>query len=232
MSYEFSFDKKSVVFILGGSLAIGTLLFFAGFIVGWDRGTDEARLEFEKQNSAGPVLAKAKTPRESVSPAPAAAKPNTANEGQAAPAHESPASQQAEEKSAVAPELKAAAKPSPSEPEKKPETLAPAGSVNAGGDTSAQKKPSPGAKTDADDATGFSLQIGAFQNENNALHCESSLKSRGYAVFVFDTRDAGGRTWHTVRMGHYPDVDKASAAAAVFTTKERLPVFIRPVNEL
>ena len=228
MSYDFSFDKKSIFFIFGGSVAIGALLFFAGFIIGWDRGTEDARLEFEKQNPVSPVVAKVKTARDGVASAPA--KTKAATDSQAAPAQEASTAQAPEQKSAVAPELKTTPKPSPAEPEKKPETQASAGPASAGGETSAQKKPSPGAK--ADDASGFSLQVGAFQNENNALRCESSLKSRGYAVFVFDTLDASGHTWHTVRMGHYPDMDKASAAATVFTSKERLPVFIRPVNEL
>jgi cell division septation protein DedD len=242
MSYDFSFDKKSIFFILGGSVAIGALLFFAGFIVGWDRGTDEARLEFQKQNPAAPVVAKAKTTPASVAPAPAETK--TATDSQAAPPKDAPSNQQTEQKSLPAPELKAAAKPSPAESEKKPETQASASSATIGEEPSTQKEPSAqkeslaqkkassAAQADADEASGFSLQIGAFQNEDNALRCKSSLKSRGYAVFVFNTLDAAGRTWHTVRMGHYPSVDKASAAAAVFTTKERLPVFIRPVNEL
>ena len=230
MSYDFSFDKKSIFFILGGSVAIGALLFFAGFIVGWDRGTEEARLEFQKQSPSAPVVAKVKTAPESVASAPVEIK--TATDSQAAPPKETPSSQQTEEKSPAAPELKAEAKPAPAESAKKAETQASASSATTGEKSSAQNKPSPAAQADADEDSGFSLQIGAFQNEDNALRCQSSLKSRGYTVFVFNTLDAAGRTWHTVRMGHYPNIDKASAAAAVFTTKERLPVFIRPVDEL
>ena len=230
MSYDFSFDKKSIFFILGGSVAIGALLFFAGFILGWDRGTEEARLEFQKQNPATSVVAKAKTAPQSVAPAPVEIK--MATDSQAAPPKETPSKEETEQKSPAAPGLKAEAKPSPAEPEKKTETKASASAATTGEKPSAQNKPLPAAQADPDEASGFSLQIGAFQNEDNALRCKSSLTSRGYTVFVFNTLDAAGRTWHTVRMGHYPNIDKASAAAAVFTTKERLPVFIRPVDEL
>ena len=82
------------------------------------------------------------------------------------------------------------------------------------------------------DDPAFSLQLGAFQNEHNALRFKDDLKSRGYPAFVFNTPDAGGRVWHTVRLGHYPDMKKAAAAAAVFTGKEKLPAFVRPGNEL
>lgn len=238
MSYDFSFDKKSIFFILGGSVAIGALLFFAGFVVGWDRGTEEARLEFQKQNPAAPVVAKVKAAPDKVAVAAAPVEIKTTTDSQAAPPKEIPSSQQTEQKSPAAPEQKAEAKPSAAEPEKKPEAQASASSASTGEEPSAQKKslaqnkPSPAAQADADEASGFSLQIGAFQNADNALRCKSSLTSRGYAVFVFNTLDAAGRTWHTVRLGHYPNIDKASAAAAVFTTKEKLPVFIRPVDEL
>src|SRR5215467_463530 len=114
MSYDFSFDKKSIFFILGGSVAIGVLVFFAGFIVGWDRGTEDARLEFEKQNPASPVVAKAKAAHDGVASAPA--KTKAASESQTAPVQEASTSHAPDQKSPVAPELKPAAKPSPAEP--------------------------------------------------------------------------------------------------------------------
>lgn len=237
MSYDFSFDKKSVFLILGGSVAIGALLFFAGFVVGWDHGTYQARLDFEKQNAASkPLLAKSSTSGDEQA-TPVALKSNAANDAgdsaQGPPATNSEPEQtttapeqQAADASASEPEQKSAkADPAPPAPQEKSPAQKPTASSAVALDADKNSDTS-------DDATGFSLQIGAFQNEDNALRCVSNLKTRGYPVFVFHTLDARGRQWHTVRIGHYPSVDKASAAAAVFKGRERMPVFVRPVNEL
>lgn len=221
MSYDFSFDKKSVSFILGGCIAIGVLLFFAGFVLGWDRGAFEARAEFQRQSA--PIVAQnlpsrpdAETAEKSAAPAApetkVAAKPSVQDDASTkiaqAPAPVNPAAPQASEAK-------------PSEPQALPSK------PTASAAPSAADDPDPAA-----DAAGFSLQVGAFQNETNALRCQNSLKSRGYSVFLFHTFDADGHTWHTVRLGRYSDINKASQAAVAFTVKEKIPVFIRPVNEL
>ena len=244
MSYDFSFDKKSVFLILSGSVAIGGLLFLAGFVAGWDRGTYQARLEFEKQNAASrPLLAKAE-PSADVVPTPVVLKSDTASDSGNSAA-DPPATNSEPEKTTTAPEQQTADSSS-SQPEKKSASADPVEPApqekssaqspqKASGPATASGAGAPDAdnKSDAsDDASGFSLQVGAFQNEDNAQRCVSNLKTRGYPVFVFHTLDARGRTWHTVRIGHYPSVEKASAAAAVFKGRERIPVFIRPVNEL
>src|SRR5205823_13440730 len=41
MSYDFSFSNKSLILIIAGCVAVGLLLFFAGFIIGLDRGQSE-----------------------------------------------------------------------------------------------------------------------------------------------------------------------------------------------
>ena len=51
MSYDFSFDKKSAILVVVGCLAIGALLFFAGYIVGLDRGQSQTvQANFTSQN--------------------------------------------------------------------------------------------------------------------------------------------------------------------------------------
>lgn len=234
MSYDFSFDKKSVFLILGGSVAIGSLLFFAGFVVGWDHGTYQARLDFEKQNAASrPVLAKSSTSSDEEA-VPVALNSNAASDAGDS-AQDPPATNSEPEKTTTAPEQQIADS-SASEPEKQspkpdPAPPAPQEKLPAQEPTASSAVALDADKT-SDDPPGFSLQIGAFQSEDNALRCVSSFKTRGYPVFVFHTLDAHGRTWHTVRIGHYPSAEKASAAAAVFKGKEKMPVFVRPVNEL
>ena len=76
----------------------------------------------------------------------------------------------------------------------------------------------------------FSLQLGAFQTENNAIKLSDNFKSKGYPVFLFRVLDADGHLWHTVRMGHYADMKEATQAAAKMTSKEQISVWVRPSN--
>ena len=226
MSYDFSFDKKSVFFILGGSLAIGVLLFFAGFIVGWDRGEYSARLEMQNGDGSKTAqkqpasdnqktLAAAVEPPVQTKPAADPPDPPAAQEIQAASV--TPASQ--DKAASSTPEAKGDKQEKPEQTAAQAATPRPASSA----DDPAGSLPDPGT---------FSLQIGAFHDEHNAMRFKNDLETRGYPAFVFHTLDAGGRVWHTVRVGHYPDMQKASAAAAVFSGKERIPVYVRPGNQL
>lgn len=213
MSYDFSFDKKSVFVILGSFIAIGALLFFAGFVVGWNRGNYEARLESAQQKTFvaqnPPVTVNAEGPEKTGKSSTAAGADAVQTEAASA-------------KSTATVPPAAEADPKISKADSDP----PSGSMASLGSPK-------NADADAvDGEAGFSLQVGAFQDEGNALRCETNLKSRGYSAFTFNTLDASGRSWHTVRIGHYPDLKKAAQAAVAFTGKEKLPAFIRPVNEL
>jgi cell division septation protein DedD len=212
MSYDFSFDKKSAFLILGSFIAIGALLFFAGFVVGWNRGNNEARLSAQQNTFVAqnpPITVNAEGPEK------------TENASTAAGADSVQAEAASAKSTATLPPA-AEADPKISKANSDP----PSGSIASLGSPK-------NADADAvDGETGFSLQVGAFQDEGNAQRCETNLKSRGYPAFTFNTLDAGGRSWHTVRIGHYPDVKKAAQAAVTFTGKEKLPAFIRPVNEL
>src|SRR5205085_7635042 len=146
MSYDFSFDKKSAILIMIGCVVISVLLFLAGLIVGLDKGQNQATVQASSstQNQQEARSASAKQP---TIPLPeklaATAKPAA---GQPAPAStatsDKPASKETKEAPAAAAEGKAAAAP---------------GSSAKEGDTKDQEKPA------------FSLQLGAFQTENNAV---------------------------------------------------------------
>jgi cell division protein FtsN len=216
MNYDFSLNKKSLIFIISGCLAVSVLVFFAGFVLGWDRGTKHpAQLELKKQNA--PVA---------VQNQPAAASTSIANQPTATPvpaANTKPAPS-----SGVASAATASREPSTpnSETSVDPRQM-PEESSMVGGKSAANTEP-----TVASEQAAFSLQVGAYQNESNAQRCRKAIQARGYAAFLFDTRDAEGHTWHAVRIGRYADVKKASTAAVAFTVKEKIPVFIRPANEL
>lgn len=51
MTYDFSFEKKSLVLIATGCIAIGVLLFLAGFIVGLDKASGQPEAAAKQQSS-------------------------------------------------------------------------------------------------------------------------------------------------------------------------------------
>lgn len=49
MSYDFSFEKNSILLIVGGCIAIGILLFVAGFILGLDKASGQPEAGTKQQ---------------------------------------------------------------------------------------------------------------------------------------------------------------------------------------
>ncbi len=204
MSYDFSFDKKSVILIVIGCAAIGLLLFFAGFIVGLDKGQSHPLAQATSLAPAQPEASStAKDPAATAPGKPSAAK------------QEKPAPEPSKEPAAAA-----AAENKSSSPQQDAKTPAP-----KSGDAKDDKN-----KDDTKDKAEFSLQLGAFQTEDNALKLRDQLKSKGYPVFLFRVLDPNGHLWHTVRMGHYGDMKEASQAAAKMTGKEEISAWVRPSN--
>ena len=201
MSYDFSFEKKSLILIAIGCVAISVLLFFAGYIVGLDRGQNQPVVQ------ASSPAAKSTSAKET----PAAEKEKPAAE------KEPPAS--AEEPKKAAPEKSQAPAAAPTAESKS--SAAPAGA-----------KPSAAKEEEAKDKEkpAFSVQLGAFQTEENAVKLRDTLKTKGYSVFLFRVMDADGNVWHTVRTGHYPDMKEAAREAVKITRKEQISAWVRPAN--
>lgn len=200
MSYDFSFEKKSLILIAIGCVAIGVLLFFAGYIVGLDRGQNQ------------PVVQASSIPVKSLS----AKEPGAAEKEKPAAEKEPPAP--AEESKKAAPEKSQT--PAAANAESKP--------------SAADAKPSAAKEEDAKDTDkekpAFSVQLGAFQTEENAVKLRDTLKSKGYSVFLFRVLDADGNVWHTVRTGHYGDMKEAAREAVKITRKEQISAWVRPAN--
>jgi cell division septation protein DedD len=199
MSYDFSFDKKSAILIVIGCVAIGGLLFFAGYIVGLDKGQSQ------------PVVQASSIPQNKQATKSKSQEESKGTE-EASTAEKQPAP-------TVAP-AKAAPKSTQDTPPAK------IGESKPSDAPSDAKQPS----TKDTDKTGFSLQLGAFQTEGNAVKLKDNLKSKGYPVFLFRALDANGNLWHTVRLGHYADMKEATQAAAKMTGKEQISAWVRPSN--
>lgn len=200
MSYDFSFEKKSIILIAIGCVAIGVLLFFAGYIVGLDRGQNQPVVQ------ASSAVAKSSSSKETA-----------AAEKEKPPAEKEP--------SAPAEEPKKAA------PEKSQEPAA-ANAESKSSAAPADAKPSAAKEEDAKDKEkpAFSVQLGAFQTEENAVKLRDNLKARGYSVFLFRVMDADKNVWHTVRTGHYADMKEAAREAVKITRKEQISAWVRPAN--
>ncbi len=212
MSYDFSFTTKSIILILVGCLAIGVLLFFAGYIIGLDKGQSEPSL---RAGLPGRGPSEPKDESQNKAAALPLEKPSASQkEGPQAPAPEKPGAEKGQGPSA------------PASAEKKPAEASPEGKASSpkegeeakGKDAKEKEKPA------------FSVQLGAFQTEDHALALRDKFKGKGYPVFLFRVLDSNGHMWHTVRMGHYGDMKEAGQAAEKITNKEQISAWVRPAN--
>jgi len=199
MNYDFSFDKKSAILVLIGCIAIGVLLFFAGYIVGLDRGQSQPVVQANSVSQNGqPPKGKQQHPPAEAEASPTVEKPSPVSPPKATLKNSQGASAA---------------------------NVADSKSSEAGNDNSQPAKDAP----DKDKST-FSLQLGAFQTEANALKLRNTLRAKGFPVFLFRVQDSNGNLWNTVRMGHYADMKEASHAAAKMTSQEQISAWVRPSN--
>ena len=210
MTYDFALDKKAVISLIAGAVAIAVLLFVAGLIVGkqW-LGADSVAVAHAAENE------RAALPTEPV-----------LNEEAAAP----PAALKA----------KPAALPLPKQPGETPaEQIAPAAPVAVPGNVPPPQVVSEAATENADQNTQpaiesdyVTVQVGVFLDEKEAGRLLQQMESKGYRPSFFSGRDAESRQWYAVRIGVYSDKQQAANAAANFTKQEKLKAVVRPVESL
>lgn len=76
-----------------------------------------------------------------------------------------------------------------------------------------------------DEKSGYTMQVGAFQHQNNADKLFEKLKQKGYEVFVALVR-AGKRLLYKVQVDHFKNKKDAVQFAKKFQQKEKLSYFI------
>ena len=77
----------------------------------------------------------------------------------------------------------------------------------------------------------FSVQVGAFQNENYALKMKDKLIRNGYDARILILSGAKGKTWYLVRVGLFSKAD--DARQTVLSLKEKVEIkdaIVRPVD--
>jgi cell division septation protein DedD len=75
---------------------------------------------------------------------------------------------------------------------------------------------------------GYTVQLGAFAEVENAERLARQLKDQGYVARVSKKVDGRGRVWHIVRVGQYPDKSRAEAGAAEIARKLKINAVVRP----
>lgn len=211
MTYDFALDKKSVISLIAGSVAIAALLFVAGLIVGrqW-LGTDSVTVAHAAENDHAalptePVL------NEEAAAAPAAprAKPTLP-----LPKHagETPIEQSV-----------------PTAPVAVPGNVAPPQVVSEAAIENADQS---AADIQLAESEYVTVQVGVFLDDKEAGRLLQQMENKGYRPTFFSGRDAESRQWYAVRIGVYSDKQQAASAAANFSKQEKLKAVVRPVESL
>jgi len=211
MTYDFALDKKAVISLIAGSVAIAALLFVAGLIVGrqW-LGTDSVAVAHAAENERAalptePVL----NEEPAAHPAAPKAKPELPTPKQAG---EIPAEQSA-----------------PTAPVAVPGNVPPPQVVSEAETENADQS---AVDTQPAEAEYVTVQVGVFLDDKEAGRLLQQMENKGYRPTFFSGRDAESRQWYAVRIGVYSDKKQAASAAANFTKQEKLKAVVRPVESL
>ncbi len=92
-----------------------------------------------------------------------------------------------------------------------------------------QPAPPPVVETAAGATGPYSVQVGAFIIQNNALELVATLVGRGYDAWLASEKDVEGRAWFFVRVGRYPNREEAVIAAATFRQRENVNAVAVPI---
>jgi len=211
MTYDFALDKKAVISLIVGSVAIAALLFVAGLLVGrqW-LGTDSIAVAHAAENE------RAALPTEPVLNEEAAAHPSAPKAKPALPLPKQAGEIPAQQSIPTAPVAAPGNVPAP-------QVVSEAATENA--DQAA-------ASTQPAESDYVTVQVGVFLDEKEAGRLLQQMENKGYRPTFFSGRDAESRQWYAVRIGVYSDKLQAANAAANFTKQEKLKAVVRPVESL
>jgi len=90
-------------------------------------------------------------------------------------------------------------------------------------------KPSGGEEKFAESApskTRFTLQVGAFNNSEEAKRLVNQLQSKGYVAYEITGKGAAKGMWYRVRVGNFPSLQDARQFALTFEKKEKIRAVI------
>ena len=73
---------------------------------------------------------------------------------------------------------------------------------------------------------GYTIQVGAYRNKENADAKMADLQQRGYPAYLFEVTDARRRSFYMVRFGQFDGHQEASETLADFKEKENMQAVI------
>jgi cell division protein FtsN len=218
MSYDFSFSKKAISFVLAGSIFVGIMLFTAGLLVGttWKAETKAAAAVAATQPSATPQPEPTIDAQEPVMSA-AAVIPETAAPGAN------------DEWRDPSPPVKQAHGNNASVSGRRWHAPQPAAAHD---DELRVVQEAETAVNEAAETAPFSVQVGVFASENEAHQLVRQLQKKGYAPIVLAANNDESRLLYSVRIGTYTNKTEAAHAAANIADQEKLKAVVRPLGSL
>ncbi|MFH2011148.1 MAG: SPOR domain-containing protein [Pseudomonadota bacterium] len=73
---------------------------------------------------------------------------------------------------------------------------------------------------------GYTVQIGAFQDKEEARKMADKLEKKGYPVYIVSSNIPTKGIMHRVRVGHYDNIEDAKKLGLTIEMKESLPTYI------
>ncbi len=89
-----------------------------------------------------------------------------------------------------------------------------------------EKKKIPPKKSEFFKKTGYSVQVGVYENEKNAVLFVNKLKKKGYEVFAIKDLRANNRSVHRVLVGKFKNKNEALNLSKVIQQKEGIQSFV------
>jgi cell division protein FtsN len=223
MSYDFSFNKKTFSFLLGGCAFVGILLFIAGLLIGTAWKVEPiATASVAGGQQVAPPPPPAPAPDQATVPKEPALRAETATP-------KSPNPSDVAAPSVIPSPIRQAHKGIAGVAGKR-ELATPTIPEGDDGLKIIQEAEPPAAEST--ERPTFSVQIGVFAKENDANQLVRQLQNKGYAPFVLTANDDGSRVWYAVRVGAFTNWTEATQAASDFTKQEKIQTMVRPLGSL
>ncbi|HEV7377852.1 MAG TPA: SPOR domain-containing protein [Pyrinomonadaceae bacterium] len=220
MSYDFSFNKKTISFALAGFAFVGIMLFIAGLLVGtnWKAEPPAAAIVAAKQPApAPPAPAPVAAPQEEPVVRAEMARPEVAMPSEA------------DASSGVSAPVKQSHGSAASVNSKRWQSFLPAPPND--GELKIIQEAEPSANDDAE-TTAFSVQVGVFVAESDAHQLVRQLQKKGYTPIVLAASDKDSKLKYSVRIGAYKNETDAAQAASNIADQEKLTAVVRPLGSL
>jgi cell division septation protein DedD len=234
MSYDFSFSKKAISFVLAGFTFVGLMLFAAGLLIGtnWKaepvavaaNAVDKQLVDVPPPTPAPDVAAQEPVLSANVA-RPGAAMPLGADAGSSLA---SPPVRQAHGNALIVDDRRWQARA----PVAAPAAATTTTTAPHDNELRVIQEAEPASANEDAGTAPFSVQVGVFVAEKDAHQLVRQLQKKGYTPVVLAANDDESRLWYSVRIGAYKNMTDAAHAASNISEQEKLKAAVRPLGSL